>query len=256
MQSLPGILNGRKALIVGLADERSVAYGCAKAFVDAGAELALTWATEKSRLRVEPIARALGVELTARLDLAAEDDLARVIELIAARWGRLDIVVHSVAFAPRADLHGALLDSSPEGFARAMDVSCHSFIRLAKATAPLMREGGALFAMSFIGAQRVVPNYAVMGPVKAALEAACRYLAIELAPNGIRVNALSTGLMKTRAAAGVKDFDALYDSWEKRAPLGAMEASDVGHLCAFLASPLGAKITGETIYVDSGAHLF
>ena len=176
--------------------------------------------------------------------------------LRAGRWGRLDILVHSIAFAPLADLRGGLLDCSAEGFATAMDVSCHSFIRMARLAAPLMKDGGTMFAMSYYGANRVVPNYNVMGPVKAALEAACRYLAFELGPRGIRVHAISPGPLKTRAASGLKDFELLLNEAAHKAPLGELvDIMDVGWACAYLATPFARRITGGTVYVDGGANI-
>ena len=176
------ILSGHKALVVGIANDMSIAYGCAKAFRMAGADLAVTWLNEKARPYVEPLAEELQASIAMPLDVEIQGQMEAVFDAIHTQWGRLDILVHSIAFAPKEDLQGGLLDCSAEGFAKAMDVSCHSFIRMAKLAAPLMTEGGAMFAMSYYGANRVVPNYNVMGPVKAALEAACRYLAYELGP--------------------------------------------------------------------------
>ena len=179
-----------------------------------------------------------------------------LFERLQREWGRLDIAVHSIAWAPKGDLQGGLLDSSAAGFARAMDVSCHSFIRLARASAPLMRDGGSLFAMSYHGAEKVVDNYNVMGPVKAALEASCRYLAFELGPRGIRVHPISPGPLKTRAASGLKDFDLLLAEAAHKAPIGELvDVMDVGFACAFLATPYARRITGGTIYVDGGVHV-
>ena len=194
------VLTGHKALVVGIANDQSIAYGCAKAFQTAGAEIAVTWLNEKARPYVEPLARELEAPITAALDVAAPGEMEAVFDLIRERWGKLDILVHSIAFAPKQDLQGGLLDCSAEGFAKAMDISCHSFIRMAKLAAPLMTDGGTMFAMSYYGANRVVPNYNVMGPVKAALEASCRYLAYELGPRGIRVHPISPGPLKTRAS--------------------------------------------------------
>ena len=176
------ILAGHRALVVGIANDRSIAYGCARAFREAGAELAITWLNEKARVHVEPLARELGATLTAPLDVEAPGQLEALFDLLRSRWGKLDSLIHSIAFAPKDDLQGGLLDCSAAGFARAMDVSCHSFIRMARLAAPLMTQGGTMFAMSYLGANRVVANYNVMGPVKAALEASCRYLAHELGP--------------------------------------------------------------------------
>lgn len=250
------ILAGRKTLVVGVANEHSIAYGCAKAFREAGADLAVTWLNDKARPYVEPLAEELGAEITAPLDVAVPGQLEAVFDLIRQRWGRLDNLVHSIAFAPKEDLQGGLLDCSARGFATAMDVSCHSFIRMAKLAAPLMTEGGAMFAMSYYGAQRVVPNYNVMGPVKAALEAACRYLAYELGHRGIRVHAISPGPLKTRAAGGLKDFELMLNEAAQKAPLGELvDIMDVGFTCAYLASDFARRITGETTYVDGGVNV-
>jgi enoyl-[acyl-carrier protein] reductase I len=250
------ILAGRKTLVVGVANEHSIAYGCAKAFREAGADLAITWLNEKARGYVEPLARELGAEITAPLDVAAPGQLEAVFELVRERWGRLDNLIHSIAFAPKEDLQGGLLDCSASGFATAMDVSCHSFIRMARLAAPLMPEGGCLFAMSYYGANRVVPNYNVMGPVKAALEASCRYLAYELGPQRIRVHAISPGPLQTRAASGLKDFDLMLNAAAEKAPIGELvDIMDVGFACAYLASDFAARITGETLYVDGGVHV-
>ena len=187
------VLKGRKALVVGIANEHSIAYGCAKAFAELGADLAITYLNERARQYVEPLAKEVGAEIFMPLDVAKHGELEAVFERVRTQWGRLDLLVHSIAFAPKADLQGGLLDCSAEGFSQAMDVSCHSFVRMARLAAPLMNEGGSMFAMSYHGAQKVVPNYNVMGPVKAALEASCRYLAYELGSKGIRVHAFLRG---------------------------------------------------------------
>ena len=203
-ETLRPVLAGQKALVIGVANDDSIAYGCAKAFHATGADLAITWLNEKARPYVEPLARELGASITGAVDVAVPGQLEAMFDQIRTKWGRLDILVHSIAFAPKSDLQGGLLNCSAEGFAKAMDISCHSFIRMAKLAAPLMTEGGTMFAMSYYGANRVVANYNVMGPVKAALEAACRYLAYELGSQGIRVHAMSPGPLKTRAAAGLR----------------------------------------------------
>ena len=254
--SIRPVLTGHRALVVGIANEHSIAYGCAKAFRTSGAELAVTWLNDKARPYVEPLAKDLDAAITAPLDVAVPGQLEAVFDLIRARWGKLDSLVHSIAFAPRADLQGGLLDCSAEGFAKAMDISCHSFIRMAKLAAPLMTDGGTMFAMSYHGANRVVPNYNVMGPVKAALEAACRYLAFELGTAGIRVHAISPGPLKTRAAGGLKDFELMLNAAAERAPLGELvDIEDVGFACAYLATDFARRITGGTIYVDGGANI-
>lgn len=249
------ILSGHKALVVGIANDMSIAYGCAKAFRMAGADLAVTWLNEKARPYVEPLAEELQASIAMPLDVEIQGQMEAVFDAIHTQWGRLDILVHSIAFAPKEDLQGGLLDCSAEGFAKAMDVSCHSFIRMAKLAAPLMTEGGAMFAMSYYGANRVVPNYNVMGPVKAALEAACRYLAYELGPQAIRVHAISPGPLKTRAASGLKDFGLLNEAQQK-APLGELvDIMDVGFTCAYLATPFARRVTGGTVYVDGGTNI-
>ncbi len=250
------VLAGQKALVIGIANEDSIAYGCAKAFRSVGAELAVSWLNEKARRFVEPLARELEASIIGEVDVSVPGQLEAIFEQIRARWGRLDILVHSIAFAPKADLQGGLLDCSAEGFAKAMDVSCHSFVRMAKLAAPLMTNGGAMFAMSYLGANRVVANYNVMGPVKAALEAACRYLAYELGPQGIRVHAISPGPLKTRAASGLKHFELMLNEAAHKAPLGeVIDIMDVGYACAYLATPFARRVTGGLIYVDGGANL-
>jgi enoyl-[acyl-carrier protein] reductase I len=256
MSEVRPILAGHKSLIVGIANDQSIAYGCAEAFRAAGADLAVTWLNDKARPHVEPLAGALGAEIMLPLNVENPGELEAVFEEISSRWGRLDSLVHSIAFAPKEDLQGGLLDCSAGGFARAMDVSCHSFIRMAKLAAPLMTEGGTMFAMSYLGAVRVVPNYNVMGPVKAALEAACRYLAFELGEQDVRVHAISPGPLKTRAASGLKDFSRMLNDAVERAPLHELvDIVDVGSACAYLASDYGRRITGGTIYIDGGANV-
>lgn len=255
-ESIRPVLQGQKVLVVGIANDQSIAYGCAKAFRTAGAELAVTWLNEKARPHVEPLAREVEATITAPLDVGVPGQLEAVFELIRTRWGKLDSLVHSIAFAPKEDLQGGLLDCSAAGFAKAMDISCHSFIRMAKLAAPLMKDGGTMFAMSYYGANRVVPNYNVMGPVKAALEAACRYLAYELGPSGVRVHAISPGPLKTRAAGGLKDFELLLNEAAQKAPLGELvDIMDVGFACAYLATPFARRITGGTVYVDGGTNI-
>jgi enoyl-[acyl-carrier protein] reductase I len=253
---LHSVLAGKKALVFGIANEDSIAYGCAKAFRLLGADLAVSWLNEKARRFVEPLAQELEASITGAVDVEVPRQLEAMFDKVRSQWGRLDILVHSIAFAPKEDLQGGLLDCSAEGFAKAMDISCHSFIRMAKLAAPLMTGGGAMFAMSYYGANRVVPNYNVMGPVKAALEAACRYLAYELGPREIRVHAISPGPLKTRAASGLKHFELMLNEAAHKAPLGELiDIMDVGFTCAYLATPFAKRMTGELIYVDGGANL-
>ncbi|MBI1408281.1 MAG: enoyl-ACP reductase FabI [Caulobacter sp.] len=256
VETIHQILAGRRALVVGIANEHSIAYGCAKAFRDLGADLAITYLNDKAKPHVEPLAQELGAELILPLDVTQPGQLEAVFAAVAARWDRLDILVHSIAFAPKEDLKGGLLDCSAAGFATAMDVSCHSFVRMARLAAPLMTEGGTLFAMSYHGAERVVANYNVMGPVKAALEASCRYLAYELGHKRIRVHAVSPGPLETRAASGLKDFDLLLGETVRRSPAGEpIDIMDVGFTCAYLATPYARHLTGSTAYVDGGANI-
>jgi enoyl-[acyl-carrier protein] reductase I len=250
------LLRGKKALVVGIANDHSIAYGCAKAFRELDADLAITYLNEKARPYVEPLARELAAPIFMPLDVSEPGQLETLFEAITTHWGRLDILVHSIAFAPKVDLQGGLLECSAEGFAKAMDISCHSFIRMAKLAAPLMTDGGTMFAMSYHGANEVAPNYSVMGPVKAALECACRYLAYELGRQGIRVHPISPGPLNTRASSGIKDFDLLLNDAVERAPLGELvDIMDVGFTCAFLATPYARRLTGSTIYVDGGVNI-
>lgn len=249
-------LLGAKALVTGIANEHSIAYGCAKAFRELGADLAITHADEKARPYVEPLAQGLEAPIFMPLDASRPEELEAVFARIEREWGRLDILVHSIAWAPKGDLQGGLLNCSAEGFAKAMDISCHSFVRMARLATPLMKNGGTMFTMSYHGASKVVPNYNVMGPVKAALEACARYLAYELGPQGIRVHAISPGPLKTRAASGLKDFDLLLTEAAQRAPLGELvDIMDVGFTCGFLATPYARRLSGETLYVDGGVNI-
>jgi enoyl-[acyl-carrier protein] reductase I len=250
------LLSGRKGLVVGIANEHSIAYGCARMFRNCGAELAVTWLNEKARTNVEPLARELSSTIAMPLDVEQSGAMESVFDAIRERWGRLDFLLHSIAFAPSNDLHGRVADSSSAGFARAMDISCHSFMRMARLAEPLMNKGGTLLTMTYLGADEVVPHYGVMGPVKAALEAAVRYLATELGPRGIRVNAVSPGPIHTRATSGIPEFDALVDEARRRSPLPRqVEIDDVGSLCAFLVSDAAQAITGDVHYVDGGFHI-
>ncbi|MGC8491655.1 MAG: enoyl-ACP reductase FabI [Syntrophobacteraceae bacterium] len=250
------VLQGQKALVTGIANEHSIAYGCASAFRKLGADLAVTYLNEKTKAYVDPLAKDLGASLVMPLDVQKPGQLETVFQAIGAQWGKLHIALHSIAFAPKQDLQGGLLDCSEEGFLLAMDISCHSFIRMARLAAPLMTEGGALFAMSYYGANRVVPNYNVMGPVKAALEASVRYLAYELGSKSIRVHAISPGPIKTRAAGGLKDFDMMLNEAETQSPVhDLVDIEDVGFATAYLATPFARRLTGSTFYVDAGLNI-
>lgn len=249
-------LAGKKGLIIGIANQHSIAWGCARAFHEAGAELAITWLNDKAKPYVEPLAAQVQAPLQMALDVEQPEQLEALFDAITRQWGRLDFVLHSIAFAPKEDLHGRLIDSSRAGFARAMDISCHSFMRVARLAEPLMQQGGCLLTMSYLGADEVVANYGLMGPVKAALESSVRYLATELGAQGIRVNAVSPGPLATRAASGITGFDTLLSDAAARAPLRhSVELEDVGALCAFLVSDAARSMTGDTLYVDAGYHI-
>ena len=250
------VLHAQKALVIGIANEHSIAWGCASAFRQLGADVAVTYLNDKAKTYVQPLAEQLQSPMLLPLDVAKPGELEAVFERVKKEWGKLDILVHSIAWAPKDDLAGGLLDCSAEGFAKAMDISCHSFVRMAKLAAPLMTDGGTMFAMSYHGAAKVVTNYNVMGPVKAALEASCRYLAYELGKKRIRVHAISPGPLKTRAASGLRDFDLMLNEAVKRAPVGDLvDIMDVGFACAYLATPYARRITGETMYVDGGVNI-
>jgi enoyl-[acyl-carrier protein] reductase I len=248
-------LAGKRGLVVGVANERSIAAGCAAAFAEAGAELALTYLNEEAKPYVQPVADAVGASIFAPCDVRVRGQLDGLFERIEREWGEIDFVLHSIAFAEREDLQTSVINCSAEGFALAMDVSCHSFLRMAKLAAPLMTRGGCLMTLSFYGADRVVENYNLMGPVKAALEASVRYVAADLADRGIRAHAISAGPVKTRAASGIGRFDALMDAVRERTPARRLVGIDeIGRVAAFLASDSGSPLTGSVVYADNGFH--
>ncbi len=250
------LLKGKRALVTGIANDQSIAWGCAKAFHAFGAEVAVTYLNEKSKRFVEPLATEVRAPMLMPLDLQKPGELETVFEAVSQTWGALDIVLHSIAFAPKNDLHGRVVDCSRDGFLLAMDLSCWSFIRMAKLAEPLMKNGGTLFTMTYYGSQMVVENYNMMGPVKAALECATRYMAAELGPKGIRVHAISPGPLKTRAASGISEFDKLLQKAQSKAPSRSLVSiDDVGVTVAVLAMNGAKLITGETLYVDGGYHI-
>ena len=250
------LLEGKRGLIVGIANENSIAWGCAKAFRAFGAELAVTYLNDKAKKYVEPLARELEAPIVMPLDVNAPGQMEAVFERIAKEWGKLDFVVHSIAFSPKEALQGRVVDVTRDGFLTTMDVSCWTFIRMAHLAEPLMRKGGTLFTMTYYGSQMVVKNYNIMGVAKAALESAVRYLAAELGPKGIRVHAISPGPLATRAASGIPEFDALLDKAKAKAPARSLVSiDDVGVATAFLAHDAARLITGETLYVDGGYHI-
>ena len=255
-ERLPPVLTGKKALIVGVANEHSIAWGCAQAMRRAGAEIAMTYLNDRARPHVEPLAKAVDAEIFLPLEVRDPAQVDGLFAGIAERWGGLDILVHSVAFAPRDALQGRVVDCPRDGFLAAMDVSCWSFLDLARRAEPLMRQGGTMMTMSYLGANEVVDNYGIMGPVKAALESSVRYVATELGPKGIRVHAVSPGPLATRAASGIKDFDDLMTKVSARAPARRLVTiEEVGAACVFLACDYAAAMTGETLYVDGGYHI-
>ncbi len=243
----------KKGLIVGIANESSIAWGCAQAMYAAGAELAVTYLNEKAKSYVEPLARQVEAPIFMPLDVSDPAQSDALFEKIKQHWGRLDFLLHAVAFAPKDDLHGRFVDSSSGGFLTAMDVSCHSLVRLTRAAEPLMHQGGAVLTLSYYGSEKVVSDYGMMGPVKAALESSVRYLACELAPQHIRVNALSPGPIKTRAASGLTAFDKLLEKAADAAPLHQLVTiEEVGEMATFLMSDKAKGIIGQIIYVDNG----
>ncbi|AHE52218.1 MULTISPECIES: enoyl-ACP reductase FabI [Sphingomonadaceae] len=249
-------LEGKRGLVIGIANEQSIAAGCAAAFAQCGARLAATYLNEKAKGWVEPVAQRLGAEWLAPCDVREPGQLEALFDEVTRKWGGLDFLLHSIAFAPREDLHGRVVDSSAEGFAVAMDVSCHSFLRMAKLAEPLMADGGCLLCVTFYGSERVVEHYNLMGPVKAALESATRYVAAELGPRGIRAHAISPGPIATRAASGIERFDELLERAASEVPGGRpVDVEDVGALAAFLVSDAAKRITGTIIPVDGGQHL-
>jgi enoyl-[acyl-carrier protein] reductase I len=249
-------LQGQRALVVGVANDQSIAWGCARAFHDAGAEVVLTYLNDKAKPHVEPLARAIEAPLLMPLDVSDDAQTDALFAAIAQRFGKLDTVLHSIAFCPKKDLHGRVTDVSREGFAQAMDISVHSFIRLVQRAEPLMNDGGTCMTVTFYGSTRVVDQYNVMGPVKAALEAVTRELASELGRKRIRVHALSPGPLKTRAASGIDDFDEMLRQAAERAPTQQLATiEDVGAYAAFLASPAAANVTGTVPVIDGGYHI-
>ena len=249
-------LRGKKGLIIGIANDQSIAYGVARHCHAYGAELAITYLNEKSDKYVRPLAEQLYAPIYMPCDVREDGQLEAVFKAIEDKWGRLDFVIHSIAYANRDDLHGRVTDCSREGFALAMDVSCFSFVRCAKLAEPLMKNGGSLITVSFYGGRKVVEHYNVMGPVKAALESTTKYLAHELGPKGIRVVALSPGPLKTRAASGIDRFDELMDAAAQKAPTHQLaDINDCGSFAAYLVSDLAKSVTGTTLYIDGGAHI-
>jgi enoyl-[acyl-carrier protein] reductase I len=249
-------LKGRKGLIVGIANEHSIAWGCAKAFRALGAELAVTYLNERAKKFVEPLAAELEAPIFMPLDVMAQGQTEAVFDRIQKEWGQLDFLVHSIAFSPKEALHGRVIDVQRDGFLATIDVSCWSFIRMAHLAEPLMKNGGTLFTMTYYGSQMVVDNYNIMGVAKAALESAVRYIAAEVGPKGIRVHAISPGPLATRAASGIPEFDELLEKAQAKAPTRSLVGiDDVGAAVAFLALDGARLMTGDVLYIDGGYHI-
>ena len=255
MENLKTMLQGKKGLIVGIANDNSIAYGCARVLRDLGAEFAVTYLNEKADRFVRPLAEELESPIITQMNVENPGELEATFKAIEEKWGKLDFVIHSIAFCPMDDLHGRVTDCSKDGFLQAMRVSCYSLIEMARLAEPLMKDGGALVTMTYYGADKVVENYNVMGPVKAALESTVRYLAAELGSKKIRVHAVSPGPLKTRAASGIAHFDKLIEEAIARTPEHRLvDIEDVGMTTAFLVSGGARALTGDTIYVDGGFH--
>lgn len=249
-------LTGRKGLVVGIANEHSLAWAAARQFSEAGADLAVTYLNDKARPYMQPLAEAVKAPIFLPCNVSEPGELEAVFEHIAKTWGRLDFLLHAIGSVRKEDLHGRLTDCSADGFAEAMVISCHSFIRMAKLAEPLMEKGGSLMTLSYYGAEKVVEHYNVMGPVKAALESSVRYLAHELGGKAIRVNAISAGAVRTRAASGIEHFEELIEETVRKAPLRRIvESDEVGRAALLLASDYSSAITGEILHVDAGFHV-
>src|SRR6201992_478212 len=257
-------LKGKRGLIVGIANDQSIAWGCARAFRALGADLAVTYLNDRAKKYVEPLANALEAPIFMPLDVTVEGQTEQVFERIEKEWGRLDFLLHSIAFSPKEALHGRVVDVQRDGFLKTMDVSCWSFMRMAHLAEPLMKRGGTLFTMTYYGSQMVVQNYNVMGVAKAALEAAVRYIGAEVGPKGIRVHAISPGPLATRAASGIPEFDELMDKAQSKAPMRSLGSNgEVGAGAALLAPPGTAPraldgprlVTGSVLYTEGGYHI-
>lgn len=249
------LLSGKKAVIFGVANNKSIAYGIARAFVDNGAELALSWPSEALRKRVDPIAGELGAAFTFPCDVTKDEEITAAAETVKSRFGNIDILVHAVAFANRDDLQGRYIDTSREGFSVALDISAYSLVAMCKAFETVLNDDASVLTMTYYGAQKHITNYNVMGVAKAALESSVQYLAYDLGPRGIRINAISAGPIKTLASSGISGFSKILNHIEKHTPMNKnVTIEEVGNTAAFLVSPLASGITGEVLFVDAGYH--
>ena len=250
-----GLFSGKKGLVFGVANKNSIAWGIAQALHSEGAELGFSYAGEILKKRVDPLAASLGATFVEECDVSDDDAIDALFVKVGEHFGKLDFLVHSIAFAPKDELGGRFVDTSRSGFRIALDVSCYSLVALAKRARPLMTDGGAMVTMTYFGAEKVTPNYNVMGVAKAALEASVRYLAWDLGKDSIRVNAISAGPIKTLAAAGVSDFRKSLNYVGQVAPMGNVDQEDVGQAALFLLSDHATRITGEVLYVDGGYNI-
>ncbi len=251
-----GILAGKRGLILGVANNRSIAWGIAKAVTDHGAKLGLTYQGDALRKRVEPLAATLDADVFGHLDVTDPASMDAVFDRVKAEWGGLDFLVHAIAFSDKNELTGRFIDTSADNFQKSLAISCYSFVDIARRAEPLMNEGGSLLTLTYYGAEKVMPHYNVMGVAKAALEASVRYLAADLGPRGIRVNALSAGPIKTLAASGIGDFRYILKWNEYNAPMRrTVTIEEVGGAASYLVSPLSSAVTGEVHHVDSGYHV-
>ena len=250
------LLEGKRAFIFGLANKRSIAWGIAKTFHEHGAELGFSYGIPQLERRVRPLAESIGVEFVEMCDVSSDDEIAVVFQKAGEHFGQIDILVHAIGYALREDLAGRFVDTSRDGFKIAMDISAFSLVALSRAAAPLMKNGGSIMTMTYYGSEKVVPHYNVMGVAKAALEASTRYLAADLGPQNIRVNAISAGPIKTLAAAGIAGFRKMLRYTEERAPLRRnVDQDEVGRTALWLCSELGSGVTGEVVYVDAGYNI-
>ncbi len=250
------MLKGKRGLVVGVANDHSIAFGCAAKLRAFGAEVALTYLNEKSKTYVEPLAKQIDADLLLPLDVTQPGQVQAVFEQIREKWGSIDFIIHSIAFAPKDDLHGRITDCSRDGFVQAMQISCHSLIEIAHHAEPMLNPGGAIITMSYYGADKVVEHYNMMGPVKAALESTVRYMAKDLGEKDVRVFAVSPGPLRTRASSGINHFDELIEMATTRSPgRRLVDIAEVGRVVAFLVSGSASGMTGDVIYVDAGLHI-
>lgn len=249
-------LAGKKGLVVGIANEHSIAWGCAKAFHEAGAELAITYLNDKAAPHVRPLAEQVKAPIILPLDVKNDTQVENLFSAIRQRWGKLDFLLHSIAFAPKEELHGRVTDASRAGFLEAMDISCYSFIHLTHLAEPLMKDGGCLLTTTYYGGEKVIPHYGLMGPVKSALEGTVKYLAAELGSKNIRVNAISPGPIMTRAASGIAHFEELLELARNKSPQHETVCIEcVGAYARFLVSDEARLVTGSIAYVDAGYNI-